>query len=326
MKNSGSNHVFSFLLTTCLKIVLLLSLLFIADFSFSQNSNQNKVTQIRQQMAKIRQTTNWDNPEEAKKANEKIKELMKQLAAATTAPSQNQSGSNNNNQDTDDGSNEDGNKMNELQMEMMKHKVDVYTQIWGAGSSGKSAPVLLAKPLREEIVQEFKDDESPTASNTDYLDEKKILVIDLSSPTAQLLIDQMEHYKSIKTLVVTGGKNGAAVNLNDILAKAAAYPLEELYIINFRYFVKTVPAKIGTFKNLNLLALYNNQIEHLPAQISSLQFLKKLYIDMNPVQTLEPVLNSLIHLDTLGIAKTNIPETEISRLLQLNKNCQILTK
>jgi hypothetical protein len=148
----------------------------------------------------------------------------------------------------------------------------------------------------------------------------------MSLPTAQLIIDQMENYKSIKTLVVTGGKNGAMVNLNDILTKAAAYPLEELYIINFRYFVKSIPQAIGNFNQLNLLALFNNQIDKLPQGLNSLTSLKTLYIDINPIQTLEPVLNSLNHLDTLGVAKTKISEAELKRLKELNKNCIILTQ
>jgi len=47
---------------------------------------------------------------------------------------------------------------------------------------------------------------------------------------------------------------------------------------------------------------------------------------MNPIQSLEPVLNSLNHLDTLGVAKTKIPEAELSRLKALYKTCKILTQ
>ena len=56
---------------------------------------QNKLSadQIRQQMAKIRQTTNWNDPAAAKKANEEIKKLAGQLnggkpAVSFSSPSQ----------------------------------------------------------------------------------------------------------------------------------------------------------------------------------------------------------------------------------------------
>lgn len=58
----------------------------------------------------------------------------------------------------------------------------------------------------------------------------------MSLKTVQRTIDQMDKYKSIKTLIITGGQFGSAVNLDDLLNKAKNYPLEELYIINFKIF------------------------------------------------------------------------------------------
>ncbi len=282
---------------------------------------QQSAEQIRQEMARIRQTTNWDDPVAAKNANEKIRELAKKLMAANSnamsggSGQQQQSGNNNS---------KDAQKLSELNQEMLDQKMKIYDQIWKAAAGGEGADILLAEQLRDEIVQEFKDDESPVAGNADYFSEKDLLVIDMSLPTAQLLIDQMENYKSIKTLVVTGGKSGAMVNLNDILTKAAAYPLRELYIINFKQFVKSIPQKIGNFSKLELLALFNNNIEKLPPGVGNLSSLKILYVDINPLQTLEPVISSLNRLDTLGVAKTKIPEDELKRIAESLANCKIL--
>lgn len=301
-----------------MKYLLLIFTIFIFTVSLAQNTQSP--TQIRQEMARIRQTTNWDDPVAAKKANEQIRELAKKLMAANSAasggPGQQQQGGDNNSKDAQ--------KLNELNQEMLDQKMKIYDQIWKSAAGGEGADVLLAEQLRDEIVQEFKDDESPTAANSDYLNEKNLLVIDMSLPTAQLLINQMENYKSIKTLVITGGKNGAAVNLNDILSKASAYPLEELYIINFHLFVKTIPQKISSFKDLRLLALFNNNIEKLPPGVGNLSSLKILYVDINPVQTLEPVISSLTQLDTLGVAKTKIPDDELKRIGKMLTNCKIL--
>lgn len=299
----------------------LLLVLSICIWSVVSSQTTQSPAQIRQEMVRIRQTTNWDDPTAAKKANERIRELAKKLMSGNAmgggAGQQQQEG---------EKDSKDGQKMSELNQEMIDQKLDVFSQIWKAAAGGKGADILLAEPLREEIVQEFKEEESPSAINTEYMEEKNMLFIDMSLPTAQLIIDQMENYKSIKTLVVTGGKNGSIVNLNDILTRAANYPLEELYIINFKHFVKTIPQKIGTFSQLNLLALFNNQIDRLPPGVGSLTSLKKLYVDINPIQTLEPVINSLNRLDTLGVAKTSIPEAEVTRISQLHSNCKILTQ
>ncbi len=324
MSNHESNHILKVLQNAFVRILLLLCLLFISDFSFAQNNNQSKVTQIRQQMAKIRQTTNWDNPEEAKKANEKIKELMKQLMAATSPSSTNQGSGSVNNQGNQDEGNSDGSKMNELQMEMMKQKVDVYTQIWEAGSAGKGAPVLLAKPLREEIVQEFKEDDNSKVNNADWLESMPYLLINVSMPGIQAVIDQMPEFKGIKILVITCDKRGTIVDLNSILNKAKDYPLEELYIINFGTTVSTLPASIGNFSNLKKLSLLNNSIKKLPASISKLTQLETLHADVNPIQTMLQEIVVLKNLRHLGIAKTKIPDDEIKKIKQALPYCEIL--
>ena len=68
---------------------------FLVLFFMLPVSAQNKLSadQIRQQMAKIRQTTNWNDPAAAKKANEEIKKLAGQLnggkpAVSFSSPSQ----------------------------------------------------------------------------------------------------------------------------------------------------------------------------------------------------------------------------------------------
>ncbi len=302
-----------------MRYLLMILVVFVWFAGTGQNTQSPE--QIRQEMARIRQTTNWDDPAAAKKANEQIRELAKKLMSGNNAMG---GGAGQQQQQGGDPGSKDGQKMSELNQEMINQKLNIYSQIWKAGAAGKSAPILIAEQVREEIVKDFKEDESPNAASPDYLNEKDLLIIDMSLPHAQLLIDQMENYKSIKTLVVTGGKNGAMVNLNDILTKAAGYPLEALYIINFKGFVKTIPQKINTFSQLKLLALFNNQIEKLPPAVGNLTSLKTLFVDINPLQTLEPVVNSLTQLDTLGVAKTKISDEEIKRIGQLHANCKIL--
>lgn len=58
--------------------------------------------------------------------------------------------------------NKDAQKLNELNQEMVDQKMDVYAQIWKAAAGGKGADILLAEPLREEIVEEYKADDDKT--------------------------------------------------------------------------------------------------------------------------------------------------------------------
>ncbi len=281
-------------------------LLFAITGASAQKMDAN---QIRQKMAEIRRNTNWDNAQEAKKANEKIRELSKQLML---------SGKNNN------PSNDQ--QVQEQMEEGAEYKSKLFKQMWEIAKKGENADVLLAEPLREEIIEDFKDDESPKIKNADYFNEMTMLCIDMSLKTVQRTIDQMSQYKSIKTLVITGGQFGAPVNLDDLLYRARNYPLEELYIINFKNFVTAIPQNVGNFKRLNLLSLVNNDIKKLPVDIENLNLLKKLYADINPITTALPVVGKLKHLEILGISKTKISKAETDKLKQLLPNCKIETQ
>jgi Leucine-rich repeat (LRR) protein len=289
----------------------------------STGQNTQSPEQIRQEMARIRQTTNWDDPAAAKKANEQIRELAKKLMAGNQMQAgggvqQQQQGS--------DTSSKDAQKMSELNQEMIDQKMDIWAQIWKSAAGGEGADILLAEPLREKIVQEFKDDETPSGGSNMLQEEITFLCIDMSSSTVRLVIDQMENYKSIKTLIITGGKNGSPVDLNDLLTRAKNYPLENLYVINFKQFLRTVPEIIGKFSKLQELALFNNNLGNLPSGIGNLSSLRNFYVDMNPLITLSPAVDKLAGLDTLGVAKTQISDSELDKISQLLPKCVILKK
>ncbi len=289
-----------------MKYFLLIWALLFAVSAYSQNMD---ASQIKKRMAEIRKTTNWDDPTAAKKANEEIKELSKKLML---------SGKNQN----------PTNESDSLKLEQEKENVDYKMRLWGqmqeSAKLGENADILLGKPIREEIIEEFKNDESPIIKNQEYLDEMTLLVIDMSLKTVQRTIDQMDKYKSIKTLVITGGKFGTAVNLDDLFKRAKNYPLEELYIINFKIFVNSIPKQIKQFKNLKLLSVLNNNVNSLPTEVGSLTSLQTLYVDINPISTLLPPIGKLKQLEKLGVGKTDISESEIVQIKQLLPNCEVL--
>jgi len=162
--------------------------------------------------------------------------------------------------------------------------------------------------------------------NPQYFEEQTFLCIDMSVPTIQRIIDQMENFKAIKTLMITCSKGPVDVDLDDLLTRAKNYPLEQLHIINFKQFVTDVPETIDQFPNLHMLSVFNNDIRQLPASLVHLVSLQTLYADMNPVSTLLPMVESLSKLETLGIAKTNISESEIKQIKALLPNCKILAQ
>lgn len=273
------------------------------------NAQTQNAAQIRQKMSEIRKKTNWENKIEAKKANEEIQKLAKQLA--TQGKNKNVSGN------------------EEMQEEVEKeeeYKTKINNQILKSSLRGEEADVLLAEPIREEIVEDYKDDESPVVKNPAYFEKMTMLCIDMSLPTVQRTINQMKKYTSVKTLIITGGKFGVPVNLEDLLTRAADYPLEQLYIINFKQFVPTVPSQVAKFKNLTLLSLLNNKIQKLPVEVGALTNLKTLYVDINPIKTLLPAISKLKQLENLGMCKTNVSSSEIEKIKQLLPNCNIMQK
>lgn len=289
-------------------IICLLLLLSCAAYS---QAKQKSADELKKEMAQIRQNTDWGNETEAKKSQAKIEELSKQLMIIRKAEQQQQAGIA-----------VDSAKLNEE----AEYKMGLWRQMMAAVDQGESGDILLAKPLREKIVEAYKNDESPKVKNPLYFEEQTFLCIDMSVPTIQRIIEQMENFKSIKALMITCSKEPTPVDLNDLISRAKNYPLEQLHIINFKQFVNNIPDEIGQFNELKVLTLFNNNIDQLPASMAQLGNLKKLYVDINPVTSLMPAINSLNKLDTLGIAKTQISVSEIEQIKALLPNCNILVK
>ena len=284
--------------------------------------------QIRQRMAEIRRTTNWDDPAAAKKANEDIRELAKQLMSGGNQQmgtgTGTGSGSGSGNQGGQDFS-DDGEEMAEISQDMAQQKMDIFSQIWKAAAGGEGADILLAEPLREEIANEYKEEDSPQ-SIPFVAEELEVLVIDVSMKGIQAIIDNMPLYKSIKTLVITNSTSPVPADLSTILKNAADYPLKELYIVNLGVYVTTLPKEITQFRNLVTLGIFSNWISTLPDNIASLIKLKKLYADNNPLTTTFPVMNGLPQLEELGLINTKVPESEISRIQEMYPSCKVIVR
>jgi Leucine-rich repeat (LRR) protein len=267
--------------------------------------------QIKNKMTQIRENTDWSDPVASKKANEEIKTLSKQLMMSRV----------NNNP-----ANQTDSVHAEIQKENIEAISDQWNQIMEASKYGKNADILLGKPIREEIVEAYREDESPKNITPEFFKEMNILVLDMSIPTVQRTIDVMQNYKGIEILIITSGKNNTSVNLGEILKKAAKFPLKELYVINFGQFVSSIPKEINQFKNLSTLALFNNNLSQLPDTKTFASKLDSLFIDMNPINSLFPAIGSMKNLKKLGIAKTSISDAEIKEIEKLLPNCEVTIK
>ena len=284
---------------------------------FALGASAQKITksadQINEEIARIKHETNWESDAASDSANVKIKRLAKQLMLLNEQ----------------EYAQEKGQKVDSASTEEMKKGVEYRMKLWEqmeeSADKGEEADILLAEPVRKEIVEEYQDDEVNKV-NPAMAAESNILVLDLSMPGIQVLIDQMKSFKSINTLIITGGVNGASVNLNDILEKAKDYPLTELYIICFQSFLTTIPEDISRFRNLQTLGLFKNNLPSLPSVTGNFSQLKVLYIDYNPMKTLFPTIGSLKNLEILGIVKTGISMSEVSVLKQRLPNCKIQTE
>lgn len=306
------------------KFLLEMALVFCLFFAFENSFAQNRTAQIRQEMAKIRQTTNWDNPAEAKKAQEKIKVLMKELMGETSKNNPQFGGSSSPNSSTEgDSDNKDGQKMQEMTEAMNQHKMQVYEQIMEAAAAGEGADILLAEQQREAIVKAYEQDDDKSIKNADYLSNMTYLYLDLSMPGIDLVIDSMENFQNIKVLIITSKDIPSYTDIATILRNASKFPLEELYIINLKVFFANLPSEIYQFQNLKILELFQNNIKTVPNDISKFSKLETLMIDMNPIQSIDSQVNKLSHLKELGITKTQIPQSEVDAIKKSKPNLKI---
>lgn len=290
----------------------LLLILFAMTFSLSLMAQKNfTAQQIKDKMSKIREDTNWSDPVASKKANEEIKKLSKELMMLRVNKNP-------------------SNQTDSIQAELQKENIENISKTWNqmieSAKLGEEGDILLGKPVKDEIAEDYKEDQSPKNYNPEFLKQMNVLVIDMSIPTVQRTIDVMHNFTNIEILIITAGKGNVSVDLSSLLQKASHYPLKELYIINFGRFVNKIPENINQFKDLTTLGLFNNNLTKLPKSNAFALKLSSLSIDINPISTLFPDISSFKNLKTLSIAKTAITDAEIKKIKELLPECEIKIK
>ncbi|MFT3831160.1 MAG: hypothetical protein QM691_15795 [Opitutaceae bacterium] len=278
------------------------------------------INEIRQEMTAIRRGTDWGDAEQAKSANERLAALTEEMMRAARQHRPEQQAANaasaaaaaNNTADP----NEDG-------LDIAKLNQELVTQAAAGVAGGKGADLDLAKPARERIAVKYAADVDLAIRCPDIFTAQTVLVIDFSSPAAEAIVGQMENFRGITTLVLTGGRTGASVDLSAVLQKAKGYPLRELHIVGFRTHVTVLPPEVVAFPNLERLAVFNNSLTALPTGIGGLRKLTSLSVDLNPLPTVLSAVRPLAGLKQLGLAHTDVGTTELAELRRLLPGCEI---
>lgn len=271
-------------------------------------------------MTEISRTTNWDDPVAAKKANDQIQEFLQrslQLQAGAKSGPEGGEGKPAGGPSSGDAP--------DLAAEGAEYKAKLWGQMMKLAADGEDTDPVLAEPFRKE----WEEEESARKNaplNPAFVEAVRVLTLDFSTPQGGAVAEHLDQFANIRVLILTGGPTGAPVALEAVLAKASRLPLEELWIVNFRGFVTSVPTALSFFPGLTRLALFNNAIRTLPPSIGRLSALTGLYVDANPIAALLPAVEMLRGLEELGVAKTKIPAAELSDIAKKLPNCRILTE
>jgi Leucine-rich repeat (LRR) protein len=273
------------------KLLFILLMVFCGFTSFSQE--EEKPTTLQQKVAdeaqKIKDNTDWNNPEETRKSMIKLGKLMQELDK------------------------EAGIATNEFPLDTTLQAPIVI----GAE---------MAEQLTNEILRDFEMEEENGDISDEYYEGTTFLAIDLENPEQGLLLADLNKFPNLQVLFINGTKSGIEIDLDSLFFKLSDKPITELYLVRNYTGTRTIPESIGNLTKLKKLGLYGNEISSLPGSIQNLAGLEELYVDLNPIERLPDDIARLKNLKLLGIAKTGINESEKSRIQKLVPNCKILTK
>lgn len=267
---------------------------------------------IRAEMMKIRRATNWNDPKAVKEANERVRQLTAQLETLRLEKEGIKAGAT-------------ATEAAEAARTSTINRATVMEKVERSVLENQGAVLELNTELRRRIVGEYEEERDAKITGQPFLEELTTLVVNIETREGQAALKQLDQFVSVRRLIITGGKAGAPINLDEVLTKAGHLPLQELQIINFRTFVTSIPASIGRFKALTTLVLVNNALSNLPAAVGSLPALTTLLVDVNPIDSILPWVERLAGLRQLGIAKTRVGAEEVARIRTILPACEVTT-
>ena len=268
---------------------------------------------IRAEMIKIRRATNWNDPTAVHEANERIRHLTAQLEANRLKQEAVKAGATTE-------------QATEAAQSSIVNRATVLEKVERYVKENRGDSLELNTDFRRQIVKEYEEERDPKITGSAYLQEATTLVINVETQKGQAALKQLDQFRSVRRLIISGGRVGAPINLEEALNRAHHLPLEELHIYNFRGFVSAIPERIGQFQGLTKLALFNNSLRSLPAAIGNLGSLTTLLVDANPIVSVLPSVQRLTELKMLGIAQTKVPADETARIRAMLPQCKVITQ
>lgn len=268
---------------------------------------------IRAEMIKIRRSTNWNDPKAVQEANERIRQLTAQLETNRLKQEAAKAGAT-----TEQAA--------EAAQSSVVNRATVLEKVERSIKENRGGSLELNTEFRRQIVKEYEEERDPKITGSAYLQEATTLVINVETQEGQVALKQLDQFRSVRRLIISGGRVGAPIDLEEVLNRAHHLPLEELHIYNFRGFVSAIPERIGQFQGLTKLAVFNNNLRSLPAAIGNLGSLTTLLVDANPIVSVLPSVQRLTGLKMLGIVRTKVSDDETARIRATLPQCKVTTQ
>ena len=318
-----------------MKLIFILLLVFSGAISLSFPQSANGSEELQKQIEAIDKSTDYSNPHQRIEAQKKIKKLWEDYNAALLKQI-NANKPKETIQPMDSTINVSNliktikNSLDTIK-ELDKEAVYIKNGIFDAAINNKpfgdtATEVFLSDLVKKQVTEEYEEEYKPEIKNPQIFEIQTTLIIDLSLPSANMLIKYLDKFTGIKHLIVTGGKNPAPFDLPLILNKIKNMPLETLYIINCKQYITSIPSSVFDYPNLTEVGLYNNSLTALPGLNLKYRSLEKFYVDVNPIKTLPAWLKEMKNLKELGLGKTDIAESEIKNIQELFPSCKVLLK
>jgi hypothetical protein len=123
-------------------------------------------------------------------------------------------------------------------------------------------------------------------------------------------------------LVVVGGAQAAAYDLESLLARAAGLPLRTLVLLGFGGALRSIPAGVARFKSLETLSLPGGAVTSVSGKLGP-PGLAVLHLDGNPITSVAGPVGSLRGLKFLGLLGTKVPKAEVAEIKKRLPSCQV---
>lgn len=302
-------------------LCLLLLMVILCHNSVAQIKPGMSNSEIVDQINHIVSTTNWTNEAEAAAASRKIEELSKLLGPSPdqhdTLPDTNLPADSLQPADQPPGMNPE---------ELFRRVLDAYDQ---NADDATNLSVDLAKPVRDEIILEYEEEQKATHTMTPG-DWPKLLIIDFNEVSSEKTLASLPEAKQVEDLVILYGPYANKYTLNQILKVTSAIPLKMLVMSGFKDHPDNTPGNLTLspppMPALEMLYWIDNGSSTWPPLIRITPLIKEVYLMQYTSSALINTVKGLKNLETLGYSGQPLSSSQINEIKTLLPHCNLLIK